>query len=197
MPNASKFSPKAVPLSPTEILRAEHRQIDEQLNVLSGALLLPASLLLAAGALRQLGDRGPVPEVLDRIESVARYIDGEMAIHHQKEEDCLFPFLKEFFTPENLRIDARIADHEDLNIMNTKFKQSLSECRDLESGKGATFAAQMLRGYGLYIVHLIREHLLKEDHILFLVAEEYLTADQEAEILERFAAIEDTGVQRA
>jgi hemerythrin-like domain-containing protein len=182
MPDASKFSPKTIPLSPTEILRAEHRQIDEQLNVLSGAL-------------RQLGDRGPAPEVLDRIESVARYIDSEMAIHHQKEEDCLFPFLKEFFTPENLRIDARIADHEDLNIMNSKFKQSLNECRDLESGKGATFAAQMLRGYGLYIVHLIREHLLKEDHILFLVAEEYLTADQEAEILERFAAIEGGGIQ--
>ena len=80
MPDASKFSPKTIPLSPTEILRAEHRQIDEQLNVLSGAL-------------RQLGDRGPAPEVLDRIESVARYIDSEMAIHHQKEEDCLFPFL--------------------------------------------------------------------------------------------------------
>jgi len=50
-----------------------------------------------------------------------------------------------------------------------------------------------LRGYGLYIIHLVREHLLKEDQILFLVAEEYLTADQEAEILERFAAIEEAG----
>jgi hemerythrin-like domain-containing protein len=180
MPDASKLSPKTIPLRPTQILRAEHRQIDEQLNVLSAAL-------------RQLGDRGPAPEILDRIESVAGYIDGEMAIHHQKEEDCLFPLLREFFTPENLRIDARIADHEDLNIMNTKFKEALGECRQIESGKRATFAAQMLKGYGLYIVHLIREHLLKEDHILFLVAEEYLTADQEAEILDRFAAIEETG----
>jgi len=184
MPDASKSSPETIPLRPTQILRAEHRRIDEQLNVLSGAL-------------RQLGDRGPVPEILDRIESVARYIDGEMAIHHRKEEDCLFPFLEEFLSSENLRLDARIADHEDLNIMNTKFKEALEECRELESGKRASFTAQMLRGYGLYIIHLVREHLLKEDQILFLVAEEYLTADQEAEILERFAAIEEPGVPRS
>lgn len=166
-----------LPLRPTQILRAEHRQIDEQLRVLSAAL-------------RQLGDRGPDPEVLDRIEAVARYIDREMAIHHRKEEDCLFPFLEEHLASENLRLDARIADHEDLNIMNGKFKQALSDCRDSEPGRAARFGAQMLKGYGLYIVHLVREHLLKEDQILFLVADEYLTPEQEAQVLERFAAVE-------
>ena len=81
--------------------------------------------------------------------------------------------------------------------MNTKFKEALGECRELEPGKRASFTAQMLRGYGLYIVHLVREHLLKEDQILFLVAEEYLTAEQEAEILERFAAIEEAAASRS
>ena len=184
MSDAPDSRPAAIPLSPTQVLRAEHRQIDEQLNVLSGAL-------------RQLGDRGPDSEILDRIESVARYIDGEMAIHHRKEEHCLFPFLEEFLISENLRLDARIADHEDLNIMSTKFKEALAECRELDPGKRASFAAQMLRGYGLYIVHLVREHLLKEDQILFLVADEYLTAEQEAEILKRFAAIEEAGAARS
>jgi hemerythrin-like domain-containing protein len=171
------------PLSPTQILRAEHRRIDEQLNVLSAAL-------------RQLGDRGPEAGVLDRIESVARYIDGEMAVHHRKEEDCVFPFLEEFLASENLRLDARIADHEDLNIMNGKFKEALNECRELDGGRRAAFSAQMLRGYGLFIVHLVREHLLKEDQILFLVADEYLTSEQEAQILSRFAAIERATVPR-
>lgn len=170
-----------IPLSPTQVLRAEHRQIDEQLNVLTGAL-------------RQLGDRGPDSDVLDRIEKVARYIDREMAIHHRKEEDCLFPFLEEHLASENLRLDARIADHEDLNIMNGKFKEALNDCRGAEPGRRARFAAQMLKGYGLYIVHLVREHLLKEDQILFLVADEYLSAEQEAEILSRFADIERRSV---
>lgn len=183
MSEASKPGPEAIRLSPTQILRAEHRQIDEQLNVLSGAL-------------RQLGDRGPDPEILDRIESVARYIDGEMAIHHRKEERCLFPFLAEFLVSENLRLDARIADHEDLNIMSSKFKEAIVECRELEAGKRASFAAQMLRGYGLYIVHLVREHLLKEDQILFLVADEYLSDEQEAEILKRFAEVEEASRPR-
>jgi hypothetical protein len=39
----------------------------------------------------------------------------------------------------------------------------------------------------------VREHLLKEDQILFLVADEYLTAEQEAQILARFADIEGSG----
>ncbi len=180
MTNASKSDLDSIPLSPTQILRAEHRQIEEQLNALTAAL-------------RQLGDRGARAEVLDRIESVARYIDGEMALHHRKEEDCLFPFLEEFLASENLRLDARIADHEDLNIMSSKFKEALNECRELEPGRQATFAAQMLKGYGLYIVHLVREHLLKEDQILFLVAEEYLTPEQETEILARFADLEGAG----
>jgi hemerythrin-like domain-containing protein len=180
MNDASNAQPEVIRLRPTQILRAEHRQIDEQLNVLSGAL-------------RQLGDRGPDPEVLDRIESVARYIDRDMAVHHRKEEDCLFPFLKEHLASEELHLDARIADHEDLNIMNGKFKDAVRECRELEAGRRARFAAQMLKGYGLYIVHLVREHLLKEDQILFLVADEYLTLDQEAEILSRFRAVERSG----
>jgi len=177
MNESSKSQSDPIPLSPTQVLRGEHRQIDEQLNVLTAAL-------------RQLGDRGPDSDVLDRIEKVARYIDREMAIHHRKEEDCLFPFLEEYLASENLRLDARIADHEDLNIMNGKFKEALSDCRQTDPGRRARFAAQMLKGYGLYIVHLVREHLLKEDQILFLVADEYLTADQEAEILARFADIE-------
>jgi hemerythrin-like domain-containing protein len=177
MSDAANSDPRSIALSPTQLLRAEHRQIDQQLDVLSGAL-------------RQLGDLGPDAEVLARIESVARYIDEEMSVHHRKEEEGLFPFLEPYLTSENLHIDARIADHEDLNIMSGKFKAALNDCRHAGSGREARFAAQMLKGYGLYIVHLVREHLLKEDQILFLVADEYLTAAEHATILERFAAIE-------
>ena len=145
---------------------------------------------MLSAALRQLGNRGPDPDVLERIEAVGRYIDGEMGVHHRKEEEALFPFLQEYLASENLRLDARIADHEDLKIMSGKFKEALADCREATPTRQAMFAAQMLKGYGLYIVHLVREHLLKEDQILFLVAEEYLTPAQESEILERFAAIE-------
>ena len=179
MSTYSSSDPHPIRLSPTQMLRAEHREIEEQLEALSSAL-------------RQIGDHGPVPEVLDRIESVARFIDSEMSVHHRKEEEGLFPYLEEFLASEHLHLDARIADHEDLKIMSGKFKDALNECRGAEPERKARFAAQMLRGYGLYIVHLVREHLLKEDQILFLVADEYLTGEQETEILGRFAAIEAT-----
>ncbi|MFQ5744555.1 MAG: hemerythrin domain-containing protein, partial [Acidobacteriota bacterium] len=155
--------------------------IEEQLEILSAAL-------------RRLGEQGPQPEVLDRIESVGRYLDEEMATHHRKEEEALFPFLMEFLDAEDLHIDGRIADHEDLKIMSGKFKETLDDCRQRTDGPGGRFAAQMLRGYGLYIVHLVLEHLLKEDQILFLVAEHYLSCEQESKILSRFAAIENPQV---
>ena len=164
-------------LRPTDLLKAEHRQIEEQLDMLTGAL-------------RELGERGSSAGTLDRIESVARFIDEEMSTHHRKEEEELFPFLHEFLDAEDLHLDGRIADHEDLKIMSGKFKDALEDCRRRTEGPGRRFAAQMLRGYGLYIVHLVREHLLKEDEILFLVADRYLSAEQERQIIERFAEIE-------
>lgn len=164
-------------MRPTDLLRAEHRQIEEQLEVLSTAL-------------RQLGGVGPDAELLDRIEAVGRYIDSEMSVHHRKEEEGLFPFLQEHLLTEELHLDGRIADHEDLRIMSGKFQDAIDDCRGRSGGPAARFAAQMLRGYGLYIVHLVREHLLKEDQILFLVAEEYLSRSQEKQVLDRFAEIE-------
>ncbi len=161
-------------LRPTDVLKHEHRQIEERLEVLSSAL-------------KSLGAQGSDPEILDRIEEVAQYIDREMAAHHRKEEEGLFPLLAQYLD-EDLHLDGRIADHEDLKIMSGKFKRTLEECR----GANDHFAAQMLRGYGLYIVHLVLEHLLKEDEILFLVADRFLSEEQEAEIFRRFGQIDAT-----
>lgn len=162
-------------LRPTDLLKHEHRQIEDRLDELSADL-------------RVLADRGPDDEILDRIENVAGYIDREMAVHHRKEEEGLFPLITPHLE-EDLDLDSRVADHEDLRIMNGKFKAALEECRGA-SGPDGQFAAQMLKGYGLYIVHLVLEHLLKEDQILFLVADRYLSDQQEEEIFRRFREIE-------
>ena len=170
MNSAPTESPRK--LRPTDVLKHEHRQIEERLQVLSSAL-------------KSLGNHGSDVDLLNRIEEVAQYIDREMAAHHRKEEEGLFPFLARYLD-EDLHLDGRIADHEDLKIMSGKFKQTLEECRNTKDH----FAAQMLRGYGLYIVHLVLEHLLKEDEILFLVADQYLSAEQETEIFRRFSEID-------
>jgi len=167
------------PLRPTDVLKHEHRRIEEQLEELSAAL-------------QALGDQGTEPRILSRIEEVATYIDREMAVHHRKEEEGLFPILAPYLD-EQLNLDGRVADHEDLNIMNGKFKAAIADCR---TEPGNRFAAQMLRGYGLYIVHLVLEHLLKEDQILFLVAEHSLTEAEEAEVFRRFREI-DAAVEGA
>ena len=160
-------------LRPTDVLKHEHRRLEERLGKLSEALEL-------------LGDRGAENSVLDRIEETAAHIDREMAVHHRKEEEGLFPVLTPYLD-RHLNLDGRIADHEDLKIMSGKFQSAIDECRADDTD---LFAAQMLRGYGLYIVHLVLEHLLKEDQILFLVAEHCLSAEEEAEVFRRFRNID-------
>lgn len=172
---AEQPQPHPRKLRPTDVLKHEHRQIEERLEELSADL-------------RAVADRGADEEVLARIERVAGYIDHEMAIHHRKEEEGLFPLLARHLQ-EDLDLDSRVADHEDLSIMSGKFRDALEDCRR-QSGSEGLFAAQMLKGYGLYIVHLVLEHLLKEDQILFLVADRYLTPEQEEQIFRRFREIE-------
>lgn len=162
-------------LRPTDVLKREHRQIEQQLDILSAAL-------------KAVGNSGPDPTILRQIEDVAGYIDREMSTHHRKEEEGLFPLLANVLD-ENLHLDSRVADHEDLRIMNGKFKQALDDCRNALPDDGH-FAAQMLKGYGLYIVHLVLEHLLKEDQILFLIADRYLSDEQHDAILQRFLEID-------
>jgi hemerythrin-like domain-containing protein len=176
MTPAAETHPRA--LRPTDVLKHEHRRIEERLATLSEALEL-------------LGDRGAEVSVLDRIEEIATLIDREMAVHHQKEEEGLFPVLGPYLDRE-LNLDGRIADHEDLKIMSGKFQAAIDECR---ADSNDLFAAQMLRGYGLYIVHLVLEHLLKEDQILFLVAEHCLSAEEEEEVFRRFGSIETTDTE--
>ncbi len=161
------------PLRPTDVLRHEHRRLEERLAGLSEALEL-------------IGERGAENQLLDRIEETASHIDREMAVHHRKEEEGLFPVLTPYLD-RHLNLDGRIADHEDLRIMSGKFRAAIAECR---ADDADLFAAQMLRGYGLYIVHLVLEHLLKEDQILFLVAEHCLSAEEEADIFRRFQRID-------
>lgn len=176
--NAPSADSRPRPLRPTDVLKHEHRRIEERLDELSAAL-------------QALGDEGAQSRTLTRIEEVATYIDREMVAHHRKEEEGLFPVLAPYLD-EQLNLDGRVADHEDLNIMNGKFRAAIADCRAEPEDR---FAAQMLRGYGLYIVHLVLEHLLKEDQILFLVAEHSLTEAEEAEVFRRFreidAAVED------
>lgn len=170
----SESSPRR--LRPTDVLKHEHRQIEEKLEELSELL-------------RAVAERGPDETLLERVEQIAGYIDEEMALHHRKEEEALFPVLAPHLE-EAADLDSRVADHEDLRIMNGKFRDALEDCR--RSGRhDGLFAARMLKGYGLYIVHLVLEHLLKEDQILFLIAERYLSEEQEAEIFRRFRAIEE------
>ena len=171
MTPAEETHPRA--LRPTDVLRHEHRQIEERLDALTAAL-------------EALGERGADATILDRIEEIAVNVDREMAIHHRKEEEALFPVLAPYLD-EVLNLDGRVADHEDLDIMSGKFKAAIEDCRRDDAD---LFAAQMLRGYGLYIVHLVLEHLLKEDQILFLVAEHSLSEEEQAEVFRRFREID-------
>ncbi len=140
--------------TPTRILRNQHR-----------------SILKIAGILESLLDAAPVDydDVADCVRFIRLYAD---ALHHGKEEDLLFPELVARGMPkEDGPIGVMLHEH----ALGRGFAQEMAGALPDARGGDAT-AAQRLADAGRSYVHLIREHILKEDEVLFEMADEMIDA---------------------
>ena len=140
--------------TPTEILRAQHRNI-----------------LKVADILEEILSREPEPGVFDYpniekcIAFIRLYAD---ALHHGKEEDLLFPELE---TRGMSRTSGPIAvmlhEHQQGRALVKAMADALPLARDGNPGAQSRLA-NAGRGY----IDLIRAHILKEDNVLFNVADQ-------------------------
>lgn len=150
-------------MKPTDILREEHRAI---LRVLDGLDRLAADAASAgrvdaAGAARA-------------IEFLRTFAD---AGHHLKEEKSLFPRLVERGAAPPVFVMLR--EHEDGRAM----------VRALDDASQAGDALAFRRAAADFS-QLLRQHIAKEDHVLFPMAESLLSDQDFARISEEFAAAE-------
>ena len=89
-----------------------------------------------------------------------------------KEEKILFPEIEKFMPRDGGPTGMMILEHKDLTKSIKDFKQ----IGNFES----------LNGIGNHIINLLREHIDKENNILFMMADMHLEDKQKKTILEKF-----------
>lgn len=159
-------------MHPTEILSQEHRVIESMMNEMEGQV--------RAAAAGQAFPRRFFDEALDFFRNFA---DG---CHHAKEENLLFPRMKERGVPEHGGpIGVMLAEHDEGRAYLKAVRESLDAA---EQGDAAARQRVLdnARGY----IALLRQHIQKEDNILFRMARMVLQPDDVVELGREFAAVE-------
>lgn len=152
--------------TPTKILSAEHQNILKVINV----LVKECDALESEKDL----DKTFFTKVIDFIRN---YADK---FHHAKEEDILFVELCKDTAQMHCNPTQQMLFEHDLGRNFVK---------NMEEGLGGNDNKKMVenaRGYA----RMIQEHIFKEDNILYLMADEALSAEVQESILDRFKQVE-------
>lgn len=119
----------------------------------------------------------------DAVAFVRRFADR---FHHAKEEDILFAALVANGMPaENSPVAAMRMEHEQGRQFLRGLEEALCNYRAGIPGQRCSIVGNA-RGY----CSLLRDHIYKEDHILYQLAERVLPAGGRDEILAAYAAAE-------
>jgi hemerythrin-like domain-containing protein len=156
----------------TDVLVDEHRVIERVLSSLE------------AGVDRLESGQPVRPEFfLSATDFIRGFADG---CHHQKEEGVLFTSMEEQGIPvQGCPLGVMLAEHELGRQYTTALRSAAQsmEAGDLDANRRA------IRSSRSYIA-LLRQHIDKEDNILFPMAEEVIPVDQHASVWEKFEHVE-------
>lgn len=156
----------------TDTLMEEHRIIERVLT----ALEKQARRLDAGETVRP-------SFFLDAADFVRDFADG---CHHEKEEDNLFPAMAAHgFSPDSGPLAVMLADHEEGRRLTGAMRAAAER---LEGGEpeAATEVVRNAIGY----VAVLRQHIMKEDNVLFPMAEQALPEEQKEQLAEAFADLD-------
>lgn len=146
----------------TEILRAEHRVIERVLEALERA----GDRLEGAGEVR--------PGFFDdAVTFIAGFADG---CHHRKEEEALFPvMIGSGLPPDGGPIAMMLEEHEE----GRRYVREIRDGAARLEGSDPTGRRRLIAAVRAYVA-LLRDHIQKEDDLLFPMADELLSPpDQE------------------
>jgi len=152
-------------MTPTDVLKQEHRVIEQVLACLA---------VLADRADAGRLDPGDARQAIDFLQVFAD------RCHHAKEENVLFPRMEaRGFSRERGPTGVMLHEHE----LGRQAIRAMLAALDASSPAGF---ARPARAY----VALLREHIAKEDHCLFPMADQALTARDQEDLQRAFDAVE-------
>ena len=159
-------------MHPTEILSQEHRAIENRMDEMEEQL-------------RGLTPDQPFPRRFfdDALDFFRTFADG---CHHAKEEKLLFPRMKQRGVPEQGGpIGVMLAEHDEGRAYLKAVRENLDAAED-----GDAEARQRVAANATAYIGLLRQHIMKEDNILFRMARMVLQPDDVAELNREFEAVE-------
>jgi hemerythrin-like domain-containing protein len=156
----------------TQILMDEHRLIERVL-----AAMQTASTRVSAG--EQVRPAFFINAAL----FIKNFADG---CHHKKEEGILFKAMNAAGVPtEGGPIAVMLAEHEKGRLFTREMRDAAEKWE-----KGDQSAAWAVTQNALGYVQLLRQHIYKEDNILFPMADRVIPADQQEKLVEDFEQVE-------
>ena len=161
-------------MRPTEILMAEHRVIERVLETMQAALRRAAS-----------NEELQPTFFLDAAEFMRGYADD---YHHQKEEGVLFVEMEaQGFPREGGPIAVMLSEHEQARA----FTRALKSAAERWHAGDATAQAEVTRNAHGY-VSLLGDHIYKEDNVLYPMADQLLSPEDQERMAETFREMERT-----
>jgi iron-sulfur cluster repair protein YtfE (RIC family) len=144
---------------PIEVLMKEHNKVLEKLSVVADSV---ESIQLHGFSGRAFQD----------LTNAASFISAEMRKHSDKEEIFLFPLLEKhvFESPNVLR-------HERREIWQA-FNELMTSIKDVEDGRIHGTTIRELIQSSQEVVEKIRNHIIKENTILFPMVKRVLQSDE-------------------
>ena len=159
-------------MKPTEILSSEHRVIEQVLDCLD-------KIITAAQHNHKLDGASAT----DAINFFRTFADQ---CHHGKEEAHLFPALEaKGFARDSGPTGVMLAEHTQGRNYIRQMNAAVAA-----AAQGESAAVQQFVEAGQHYSQLLRQHIQKEDHCLFSLADQALSAADQAVLLEKFAAVE-------
>ncbi len=153
-------------MKPTEILYQEHRVIEQVLDCLE--------------KMAEHAEHSGVVEKQPALDAVAFFRGFADKCHHGKEEAQLFPAMEaKGFPRQGGPTGVMIQEHE----IGRAHVRAIAAAA--EQGAAAEFVKEA-RGF----IELLRQHIQKEDHCLFAMADQAFTPDDQAKLLAAFEKVE-------
>jgi len=160
----------------TDILSNEHRVIEQVLNCLEK--------LVNIGARDQKLDTAAALTAIDFFRNFAD------RCHHDKEEVYLFPMMeKKGFSRESGPTGVMLYEHE----QGRSYIRAMREAIDAIE-KGDQSALQVFLHHAQSYIDLLRQHIHKEDHCLFSMADNAMNTDDQTYLLSMFDQVENEKV---
>lgn len=177
-------------MNPIGHLLQEHRDIMAQV----------AGLRQAVADLSARGEAA-LPEALPVFRRMGRMMETQLALHAKKEDDALFPALEAIIGTEGTPTAVMRKEHTAIHAQGELLRKTLRELNEVEHPKieagGAKLKslaadggnAEALLATAQDIIQLIDAHFMKEEQILFPMAQNMLDSSALDDVWKRIEAM--------